>query len=394
VAQRPHLDDDALRQAVADNHRDWMARWAVAEGGAVVSVDGAELYLSGEANLFPRSAPDPDALLGAIRAHDCAGVGYWSLGADDRLGVRLVARGFGWGWRPHWMAIDLEDEERLATAPDPGLRLATAPDPGLRLATAPDPGFEIVAAPGPPYARTLPYAPADGVEEPRGVLRLGVRLREKVIGQISINPTGPVAGIYAMGVAPRVRGRGIATALTSAACRLAAQHGCRHAVLNATDEGERVYRRVGFRSLGWGQTWWYFRRPAPTARETALTEAIGFGSIPALEAVSPTAAELDGSLPGDEQPLPFALLTGQVRVAEWILARRPALIDARYEPHETTLLHLAVEHDSAPFVELALAHRVDVTARDATFSATALGWAAHFGRHALAARLRDAGVPA
>jgi hypothetical protein len=27
------------------------------------------------------------------------------LGANDRLGVRLVARGFGWGWRPHWMAL-------------------------------------------------------------------------------------------------------------------------------------------------------------------------------------------------------------------------------------------------------------------------------------------------
>jgi GNAT superfamily N-acetyltransferase len=358
---------------VADNHRDWMARWAAAEGGTVVSVDGAELYLSAEANLFPRSAPDPDALLGAIRAYDCAGVGYWSLGADDRLGVRLVARGFGWGWRPHWMAIDLEDEERFATAPDPG--------------------FEIVSAPGPPYARTLPYAPPDGVQEPRGVLRLGVRLREKVIGQISINPTGAVAGIYAMGVAPRVRGRGIATALTMAACRLAVQHGCRHAVLNATDEGERVYRRVGFRSLGWGQTWWYFRRPAPTARETALTEAIGFGSLSALEALSPSDAELDGQLPGDESPLAFALLTGQLRVAEWILARRPGLVDLRYGPHEATLLHLAVEHDSAPFAELALSHGVDVAARDATFSATALGWAEHFGRDALAALLRDAGVP-
>jgi GNAT superfamily N-acetyltransferase len=372
VDQRPHLDDDTLLRAVADNHRDWMARWAVAEGGAVVSVDGAELYLSGEANLFPRSAPDPDALLGAIRAHDCAGVGYWSLGADDRLGVRLVARGFGWGWRPHWMAIDLED--------------------GKRFVTAPDQSFEIVAAPGPPYARTLPYAPADGVQEPRGVLRLGVRLREKVIGQISINPTGAVAGIYAMGVAPRVRGRGIATALTTAACRLAVQHGCRQAVLNATDEGEHVYRRVGFRSLGWGQTWWYFRRPAPTARETALTEAIGFGSISALEALSPSDAELDGQLPGGEPPLAFALLTGQLRVAEWILARRPGLVDLRYGPHEATLLQLAVEHDSAPFAELALRHGVDVAARDTTFSATALGWAEHFGRDALAARLREAGV--
>jgi ribosomal protein S18 acetylase RimI-like enzyme len=373
VAQRPHLGDDALLRGVADNHRDWMARSAVASGGGVVSIDAEDLYLSREANLFPRSAPDPDRLIAAIRAHDCAGVGYWSLDGDDAVGVGLVARGFGWGWRPHWMAIDLDHPARFDRSPAAM--------------------FEVVVAPGPPYANTLPYAPPDGVGDPPGTFRLGVRLREKVIGQISVNPTGAIAGIYSMGVAPRVRGRGIATALTRAACRLAIQHGCRHAVLNATDDGERVYRRVGFRSLGWGQTWWYSRSPPPTARQTALTEAIGFGDPEALDALSSTDAELEGPLPGNERPLAFALLTGQVRVAEWILARRPALVDARYEPHDVTLLHLAVEHDSTSFAELALAHGVDVTARDATFSATALGWAEHFGRDALAARLRDAGVP-
>jgi GNAT superfamily N-acetyltransferase len=371
VAQEQDLDDDALLRAVADNHRDWMARWAVACGDGVVSVDGAELYLSHEANLFPRSAPDPDRLIESIRAHDCADVGYWSLDADDRVGVGLVARGFGWGWRPHWMVIELADPARF--------------QPVSELA--------VEVAPGPPYARTLPYAPRARIEDPPGVFRLGVRLREKVIAQISINPTGAVAGIYSMGVAPPVRGRGIATALTAAACRLAIEQGCRQAVLNATDAGERVYRRVGFRSLGWGQTWWYSRGPAPTARQSALTEAIGFGDLETLEALSPADAELDGPLPGDERPLAFALLTGRPRVAEWILARRPGLVDTRYEPHDATLLHLAIEHDSQPFAELALAHGVDVTARDATFSSTALGWAEHFGRDALAARLRDAGVP-
>jgi len=334
-----------------------------------VSIDGEDLYLSREANLFPRSALNPDRLIAAIRAHDCAEVGYWSLHADDRIGVGLVARGFGWGWRPHWMAIDLGDPAQF--------------DRSAAI-------YEVLVAPGPPYARTLPYAPRDGVNDPPGTFRLGVRLRQKVVGQISVNPRAGVAGIYSMGVAPRVRGRGIAAELTRAACRLAIEHGCRHAVLNATDDGERVYRRVGFRSLGWGQTWWYSRSPPPTARQTKLTEAIGFGDLEALGALSPTDAELHGPLPGGQPPLTLALLTGQVRVAEWILTRLPALVDARYEPHQTTLLHLAVEHDSAPFAELALAHGVDLSARDATFSATALAWAEHFERDALAARLRAA----
>ena len=72
----------------------------------------------------------------------------------------------------------------------------------------------------------------------------------------------------------------------------------------------------------------------------------------------------------------------------------PALVELPSGPHRATLLQLAVEHDSAAFVELALAHGVDLTARDATFSATALGWAEHFGRDGLAVRLRNAGVSA
>ena len=359
--------DDAalLLRAVADNHRDWMARCATAGGAAAVTVDGVALYLTAEAGLFPVLAPDPDALMEAIRAYDCRSVGYWSVAADDALGAQLVARGFGWGWRPHWMAIDLDDADAFAPAPE-------LP-------------FAVVPA-APPYARTLPYAPSGSVDPP-GTFRLGVRLREKLIGQIAVNPRDGVAGIYSMGVAPRVRGRGIATALTRAACRLAIERGCRHAVLNATAEGERVYRRVGFRSLGWGQTWWYRRGPAPTARQVALAQAVGLGDLAALRALRPTDAELDAPLPGTESMLALALDTGQAAIGEYLLERRPSLAARRFEPHGTTLLHLAVEHDSVPFAELALAHRVDPAIRDATFGGTALDWAEHFGRAELAQRL-------
>ena len=70
-SERPALPgpdaDEPLLRAVADNHRDWMARWAVASGGGVVAVDGAELCLSREANLFPVAAPDPDVLIARLR---------------------------------------------------------------------------------------------------------------------------------------------------------------------------------------------------------------------------------------------------------------------------------------------------------------------------------------
>jgi GNAT superfamily N-acetyltransferase len=151
-----------------------------------------------------RNAADPDAFLLAAAAANhrqwfrARGepMGIWSLGRNDALGVRLVARGYELGWRPHWMGVDLEAE-------------------------------------------------------------------------------------------PKVQGRGIGLALTNAALRAAWERGCRAAVLNATPAGERLYARAGFRSLGRGQTWWPSGDPAPTERQIAITEAIGFGAVEAMEGLGP-----------------------------------------------------------------------------------------------------------
>jgi ribosomal protein S18 acetylase RimI-like enzyme len=77
-----------------------------------------------------------------------------------------------------------------------------------------------------------------------------------MVGQVVVNPWRGIAGIYDMGVVPSHQRQGIGRALTLAACRLGRELGCTHAVLNATGEGEPLYRAVGFESLGMGQTWW------------------------------------------------------------------------------------------------------------------------------------------
>src|ERR1700761_6158941 len=96
--------------------------------------------------------------------------GIWSLERNDDLGVRLVARGYEWGWRPHWMGVDLEDEP-----------------PPLRS------DYEVERA-APPFAKTLPYREEGTL--PPAAIHLGVRLREKVVGQVVVLPVDGVAGIY------------------------------------------------------------------------------------------------------------------------------------------------------------------------------------------------------
>ena len=93
-----------------------------------------------------------------------------------------------------------------------------------------------------------------------------------------------------MGVAETHQRRGIGGALTLAGCRLARDLGCTHALLNATPQGELLYRSLGFRSLGTGQTWWRHPGPWPTPRQTRLVEAIGFGDLDTLASLRPSRA--------------------------------------------------------------------------------------------------------
>jgi len=304
-----------------------------------------------------RNAADRDASLLAAVAENHrhwfrargGGGGIWSVGRNDELGVRLVARGYEWGWRPHWMGADLGTEPRPELAGE----------------------FKVGPA-APPFARTLAYREEGAL--PPGAIHLGVRLREKVIGQVVVLPLDGVAGIYSMGVAPKVQGRGIGLALTKAALRMAWEHDCRAAVLNATAAGERLYAHAGFRSLGWGQTWWPSGDPTPTERQTAITEAVGFGDISALEALAPTESELAPT------PLALAAVTGKASAIEYVLTRFPKLSATRFPPHGGNLLHVAVEHDQPEILATALRLGVDTEARDANFDATAEGWADHLGR--------------
>lgn len=259
------MDSAALIRAAAANHRAWFRLLARARGGRVERAGGIDLIVDRRAATiaFPPQ-PEVEAAVARIRELGLQDAACWSMSPDRDLGTRLVARGFGWGWQPHWMALDLA----RISEPDPRHPV----DVG---------DVEIPDA--------VPYG---GDPDAPPAVHVSVSVDGIVAGHATMNPWRGVAGIYSMGVDPAHRRNGIGRALTIAACRIAAEHGCTHATLNATGEGELLYRAGGFESVGRRQTWWCSAGPEPTPRQVALAEAIGFGDLGALTAIDPTPAEL------------------------------------------------------------------------------------------------------
>jgi ribosomal protein S18 acetylase RimI-like enzyme len=72
-----------------------------------------------------------------------------------------------------------------------------------------------------------------------------------------------VAGIYAVATDEPMRGRGYGRALTLAAMHAGREMGLDTAVLMASELGQPVYRRIGFREVG---TVRFFRWPGVTDR--------------------------------------------------------------------------------------------------------------------------------
>ena len=243
----PNASDVELIRAATRNHVSWMTRAAVATGGAVVRDRGLTWTApppGGEAMLlFPRVASRPalDAMIDAARECDAGGIGCWASGLEpvDQLAGRLTERGFEWGWQPHWMAIDLA---RLPIEED---------DPRVCL-VAKVPEYGAYGAALMTLARARPLRSWHAVGRVDGAYA-GHAWAHAVDGRLGS------AGIYDVDVLPDHRRRGLGRALTLAVCRAAAEAGARMATLNATGEGELLYRALGFRSLGLGQTWWLHR---------------------------------------------------------------------------------------------------------------------------------------
>jgi GNAT superfamily N-acetyltransferase len=95
----------------------------------------------------------------------------------------------------------------------------------------------------------------DAIANARSELRqravhLLVRLDSHPAATVVLIKGAGLGGIYAVGTIPALRGKGAGAAATLAANHRAAEWGCTHVTLQATQAGLPVYKRLGFRSHG------------------------------------------------------------------------------------------------------------------------------------------------
>jgi GNAT superfamily N-acetyltransferase len=434
VASQEALTHPKAARAAAASHRSWFRAWARARGGEVRRRGGGLLAYTPNAErggaiqvLFVEPQGDlvavVDELLDWIAALPrLRSVGWWTLSTEDRAALTpvLMARGFQWGWRPHWMWCDLATPAAARPLPE-GVATACFPD-----AWDEPPVPEPVRAFGEDVrAITTFEAPATTV--------LAAYDQEGAVGSVSLHVGPPgtrgadggtaTAGIYDVWVAERAQRRGIGAALMAAALERARELGCRVATLNATADGARLYRRLGFRSAGWGQTWWLVEyqlsRPRADAESVRFVEAIARGDLGSLDrALATLGAErridLDAELLCAETPLGLAVRAGQAGAARWLvehgarldvltawdlgwrdkaadlLRDKPALADFRADGAGPTPLMVAARRGDDALAELLLAAAPDLSLRDAEWHGDALGWAEHYGRLDMARRIREA----
>jgi GNAT superfamily N-acetyltransferase len=406
---------DRLLQAMVENTRQWVIRCVnSSEGGEVNEAEGVTwVYAPGPEGdatiLFPRLTPPEasrqfDTILHYFRQRQPErDMLCWSLDPTEPpdLEARLLARGFEWNWRPHWMWCALQN-----------LDTSTARAPGLHIEIVEHvPNWDVADLPyySPTAAAQLHRTTQ---QVPRMVWHFAAWLDGKVVGQSRLNLTAGelgVAGLFDVSVVPGARNQGIGKALTLAACQLARSLGCRHALLNASAMGEPVYRKLGFTSLGYGKTW-LLRRPvlasSPNPSQIALVEELGRGDIARLDVLTHALdpALFSAPLPNGLTPLQVVVGLQLPRSAEWLIAHgveldvltawdlgwhdrarqllalNPQQVNRRQGRRMSTPLHAAVERNDPELVALLLTAHPDLTLKDGDFQATALEWARFLNR--------------
>lgn len=403
------VDSKTLLYAVKANHESWFRETVLTDGGKLRETDGICWLTSSRNAIVPfpqfpegRAGNALDMLLAECRAQKTEQIALWSLTSvvPPDLDTVLAARGFELGWEPYWMGLELR--ELKTDCPHPQ---------GLHIALAETADWNV---------EDLPYYKKEDAAKlqarycaiPRQTWHFAAWLNGSLAGHSVVHlTTGPlgVAGIYNVGVIPEFRNKGVGRAVTLAACQFAHNLGCHYAVLNSA---VNIYERLGFKSLGHGQTWWMHKatlRSPPSAERIAFIEAVGQGDSHALETSSQDArpADLNALLPCGISPMSLAVRTAQATSVKWLIAHgaifdvihawdmggieraanllreNPEFVNRSIGPDQMMPLHIAVERNNLDLARLLLSARPDMEQTDARFQATPLGWARHLNYAAM-----------
>ncbi|GAA2216020.1 GNAT family N-acetyltransferase [Nonomuraea monospora] len=227
----------------------WYWTGLAGAGGADDPGTDLPIYRTGVAHplmngvLRVRDMPLDDAVAVARQRLD-GSVWAWWVGADSDEGTAegLMARGAEEIATLPIMALDLD---RTVTFEAPGdLRLRTVTDAAE---TA-----EYVATYAGPLDITTDLDLVTEREIGSGyldVVRRAAIIDDHMVGTCTLSLGTDVAALYCIAAHPDHRRRGIATALTLDALRIARNSGRRIATLQSSSEGEPVYRRIGFETV-------------------------------------------------------------------------------------------------------------------------------------------------
>ena len=395
--------------ALGLNVQAWYERDAQAAGKEAMGRVGGLLWTYSQCTIPSEDVLEDDRqidhLLNWYRSqHPLHGAIAWYLHPTPpvRLGARLFARGVGPNWEPHWMWCELHrlsSNRPLASTFE--IRFTERQD----YEDEPDPMLSALTG-----------------MAPRRVWHLRAFQAGKGVGGCILNVTTGawgIGGVFDMWVMPKARKQGIGTALAHATCELARQLGCHHVVLNATEMGEPVYRRVGFESMGYGLTWYVHEdvlaQPAPSDDQVRFLEAVGLGDLKALEERGDHLATnlLQQPTLNGLTPLEIAVRCQQPTSAAWLaehgvipdllsawdlgwkeripalLAEHPELVRQKGGRWNGTPLHTAIERNDLELAKLLLTVPNDLESKDEVFQATPMNWARHFQRPEMIALLKQ-----
>ena len=204
------------------------------------------------------AAADADRRIREISAAFAArqtGFLWWvaPLHTPADLGNRLLDAGLRFEGTAPAMAMDLAALPQGEALPD-GLEIVPVRDEATLREFINVLALEMGVPEGSPnpaarhHAALLQAVPPTLAAEAVPLRYLGL-LDGRAVATSRISIGGGVAGLYAVATLPNVRGRGIGRALTIAALEAGRTLGYRIGVLQASDDGLPVYRRIGFRTM-------------------------------------------------------------------------------------------------------------------------------------------------